>query len=308
MLCKLLIFSLIVSCDNTNNHKEVKTLSSVSSIENITCFPQIISYHFGVESLAPSTQIEVLSLLGMNGFITQIETNNDLEKLDQFYNSRELSNGVFNVNNIFTTISIDDLNENQEKIIIIDKIFKKISDKNTELLVLFEGNKNNVQGVENSINKLTSLAKKYNKSIIIYPHDDLAIETAEEALSYIEKVNADNLFLSIHLCHELAAGNGERIQEVVKNVISFTRFVSVSGATISEKNNNLLPLWFWGIKPLNMGDYDYTKFLLTLFEYNYFRVIAIHTWGVSNNFNLTIEEHLPQSKKIVDNILENFCN
>ena len=41
---------------------------------------------------------------------------------------------------------------------------------------------------------MTDEAKKLNKDVVIYPHDHHFIDNAEDAVSYIKEVNADNLF------------------------------------------------------------------------------------------------------------------
>jgi sugar phosphate isomerase/epimerase len=113
--------------------------------------------------------------------------------------------------------------------------------------------------------------------------------------------------LSVHLCHELAAGNGGRIDEVITNVASYIKSVSISGATESEQIDTALPLWYWAIKPLNMGTYDYTKYYKALYENDYEGPIAIHTWGIFKNFGLAPKDHLPDSRNILLELAIDVC-
>lgn len=116
------------------------------------------------------------------------------------------------------------------------------------------------------------------------------------------------MFLAVHLCHELAAGNWNRIGEVVANVAPYIKAVSISGASESEQADNSLPLWYWGIKPLNQGTYNYTSFFQALYDNGYVGPILIHTWGIKSNFNLDPEDYLPESREILLQLSEVTCN
>lgn len=269
------------------------------------CSPKIMSYNFGVEHLLISDQTSTLSNLKMNGMMIQIESHN-CQDLDNYYNDCLVKSGEFNIYNIFTTISLNNLQASSRQLVTIERIYKKIQSNDTQLLVLFEGEKHNPK-LKPFILQIADIAKKYNKNLVIYPHAGLAIETSEEALSFIKTINKDNIFLSIHLCHELSAGNGNRIEQVVQKVSPYIKAVSISGASLNEKEDNNLPEWYWGIKPLSMGTYKYSTFYNALYKANYQGPIAIHTWGIFNNFNLTIDNHLLQSKNIIDNMSKQIC-
>ena len=270
------------------------------------CPPKVLSYHFGVEHLSPRDQVSTLTRLGMDGMMVNIETNN-LSQLQQYIDACEVKSGAFIIRYIYTSLSLDDANLMETQINTIEEIYKIIEDKDTQLQVIFSGQKQNPNAVT-TIFRIADIANSYGKDLIIYPHDENAIETAEEALNYIELVNNDNVFLAVHLCHELAGGNWNRIDEVVANVAPYIKAVSISGASESEQADSSLPLWYWGIKPLNQGSYDYAPFFQALYDHGYTGPILIHTWGIKNNFNLDPEDYLPESKDILDNLSEISCN
>lgn len=301
----LIIFLFLFLSCKTDNLKESCDEQIISNQLEKNCVPQIMAYHFGVENLPVSEQITTLSDLQMDGMITQIETAN-FNDLDKYYNHCRVKNGLFHIYNVFTTVSCDNSEMNKEQLKTIEKIYAKVQYHNTLVLVLFDGEKNS-HNLTNAINKVSEIATKYNNDLVIYPHEGLAIETAEEALSHINALNKTNIFLSVHLCHELAAGNDPRISEIINLVAPYLKAVSISGATTSEKNNENLPLWYWGIKPLNMGTYDYSTFYKTLYEVNYKGPIALHTWGIFDNFKLTVQEHLPHSREIITNMHQQLC-
>jgi hypothetical protein len=114
--------------------------------------------------------------------------------------------------------------------------------------------------------------------------------------------------LALHLCHELFAGNGERIAKVTKNVAPYIKSVSISGATLSEQTTTPTSAgWFWAIKPLYISTYDFAPFYNALCLTNYKGPIAIHTYGIYENFHLTPEEHLPKSREVLLTLANNAC-
>ena len=239
----------------------------------------------------------------MDGLVLEV-TSNTLNKLDLYYETCEIKTGEFHISDIFTTI---DLNQNLgNQLSTIDQIYNKIQFQPTILQVIFVGQKGNTI-VKSTVSRIAEIANRYGKNLIIYPHDNSAIETAEEALYYIELTNKNNVFLSIHLCHELAAGNGYRIEEVITKASPFIKSVSISGASESEQNDSSLPLWYWGIKPLNHGTYNYTQFYKSLYKVNYIGPIAIHSWGILNNFGLRPMDHIPISRQILLEIATDLC-
>lgn len=269
------------------------------------CNNKIISYHFGLEKYSIPHKLETLYNLGIDGIITQVESENQ-QDINQYFENCYLRNNLIELSSIFTTICLNQKKQ-KEQLKNIDFIYKSIKNENTQLLLLLEGSKDKIQ-VLRTLAEVVKIANLYDKDIIIYPHEGLAIETAEEAMEIINTMESKNIFLSIHLCHELAANNGNRIKEVVNNVREHVKFISISGATIEEKNNINLPLWFWGIKPLNQGKYDLNLFYDALHKINYIGPIAIHTWGIESNFNLKIEEHIPHSRNILSNMKNLKCN
>jgi len=264
-----------------------------------------MTYQFGLEQLSIPQQVQLLKELEIDGLILEID-NNTLHRLNEYYVTDEVLTGDFHIYDIFTNINLDNQVQFNSQLNTIEKIYSSIQCNETELQVLFHGNTTQNHAID-AISKISTIAKKHNKNLIIYPHAGLFIESAEEALSYIEVVNQNNIYLSLHLCHELAAGNGNRINEVIENVMPYIKSVSISGASEEELNNTTLPLWYWGIKPLSMGTYNYTSFYQKLIAKEYKGTIAIHSWGVSENFNLNPADHLPNSKNILLDISDNSC-
>lgn len=301
----ILFFSLF-SCKETHNIGICEDPLATEFEKSDMCNPKIASFHFGLEELTIPEQIEFLMSHNIDGLTLRIASSN-LDDLNEYYQEEGVKNGTFNIYSIFTPITLNDSEELENQLATIEEIYSEISCKNTLLQVIVNGEKNS-ENATATLTRIADIATSYEKELIIYPHDETAIETAEEALFYINSSQKSNIFLSVHLCHELAAGNGERMEEVVNNVAPYIKAISISGATESEHLDSSLPSWYWGIKPLYMGSYEYSKFYSSLYSIDYNGPIGIHTFGILDNFNLPMNEHLPRSREILLNLGEDLCN
>ncbi len=113
--------------------------------------------------------------------------------------------------------------------------------------------------------------------LVIYPHYGAVIETAEEALPYLKEAQNGNVILSLHLCHEVRAGNGDRLNEIAAKIKPWLRLPSINGTDIDSVNE--VQGWDRGIQPLTMGDYDSSKLLKALKSIDYQGPVILHAWG-----------------------------
>jgi hypothetical protein len=110
--------------------------------------------------------------------------------------------------------------------------------------------------------------------------DRTAMDTAEEALSLLHEAQRPNLALSVHLCHELRAGNGDRLDEILKAVGPLLRLPSISGSDSDAPRHRGQPTWADAIKPLGEGDYDASRFMRALLTSGYTGPVILHTFGL----------------------------
>jgi sugar phosphate isomerase/epimerase len=122
--------------------------------------------------------------------------------------------------------------------------------------------------------------------LVLYPHQGTTYATAEQSLAVLLQLRADpavapaasaNVSLSLHLCHELKAGNGPRIAEVVALTAPYCTLASVSGAEIDTKTRGN---WETGIRPLDQGNYDVRPFLQALATAGYTGPMEYHTYNL----------------------------
>jgi sugar phosphate isomerase/epimerase len=162
----------------------------------------------------------------------------------------------------------------------LNRVIAKLAEKNAALWLIMKGKRNNTESIVKRIQEIADLAAKKKVPVCLYPHDgDTHTYTdAEEALVYLKKANRPNLCLSVHLCHELRAGNGKRLDEVIAAVQPHITLASISGAnhTVTPGNRD----WSDTIRPLSEGDFDTSSFVGALEKADYKGAMILHTFGL----------------------------
>jgi sugar phosphate isomerase/epimerase len=134
------------------------------------------------------------------------------------------------------------------------------------------------------VREIADEAAAYGVRIALYPHKDFFVETAEDALRIIKQVDRPNVGLTINLCHELAAGNADRMSEIVKACAPHLFHVSINGADRSGG-------WRELIRPLDEGKFDVPAFLESLGSIGYKGPVGLQCFQVPG----APEEHLRRS-------------
>ena len=102
------------------------------------------------------------------------------------------------------------------------------------------------------VKEIAGLAADSGLQVSIYPHAGMYVSTAEDAVRIVKIDQLPNVGVTVNLCHELFAGNGERLDEVVKTATPYLNLVSINGASpIPNKGPNA-----WDTLPLGSGTFD----------------------------------------------------
>ena len=127
--------------------------------------------------------------------------------------------------------------------------------------------------------RLADEAGKHGVRVAIYPHDNTYVETSEHALRLAKAVGRKNFGMSINVCHELKAGRGDDLIEIVKDSINHLFLVSINGADGVEDPERERG-WARLIQPLGEGDFDVLPFLQKLRDSGYEGPIGLQCYQV----------------------------
>ena len=147
------------------------------------------------------------------------------------------------------------------------------------------------------IRQIADLADSAGLRVVLYPHFGFQLATAEQAWSWIQRVERKNVGLTVNLAHELAAGNGPRLVEIIRKVAPALEMVSLNGAT-----DRAGPGWDNYIKVLGTGDYDVGQVLRTLAEVRYRGPVGLQAYNVKGETRANLESSFRAWKTLTADI------
>lgn len=149
---------------------------------------------------------------------------------------------------------------------------RQINDTNVILWLTVQGKSTNDENAVRIVREIADAARASGVRVALYPHKGFFVATAEEALRIIRKVERPNVGVTLNLCHELAAGNAERVAAIVKACAPHLFLVSINGADRSGG-------WTELIRPLGEGNYDVAGFLKALGQAGYTGPIGLQCYN-----------------------------
>lgn len=243
-------------------------------------------FDFELNNMTNQERITFLNNQGFKGVTFGIHNQEQLKKLKEYLETDEVKSGKFSVPVVYIVYKFGE----KEKMDVVWKEILSIAPKMPLWVIVL--NKDGLATKEKTVelfDEMTTEAAKTGTDIVIYPHDNTFIESIDESMPYIEAVNKTNLKLTFHLCHEIRAGNANRLLDVAIKAAPYLTFASISGSNITmgtfQEGN-----WSDAIKPLDEGDYPVEEFVLTLQKIKFKGKTVLHTFGIKNN-----ENHLARS-------------
>lgn len=138
------------------------------------------------------------------------------------------------------------------------------------------------QDVVNAVSEVADMAKEAGLNVVLYGHKGFCVATAEDGLRIANKVNRPNVGVTVNLCHELMAGNGNRLDEIIRKAAPRLMMVTINGADKDGKPDGY-------IQTLDRGTYDVAAFLNTLRAVEYRGPVGLQCYSIKGDIkdNLT---------------------
>ena len=229
-------------------------------------------FDFNLRGKDPAEQIHSLDGIGYDGITMPLKTPKDLEKLEAYQKAKP------DLKLFAALCHIDysrpaDFNRDHFR-----KVVTKLAAMNAKVWLIIGGPKGADDEIVSFIREVADLAAAGKVGVSLYPHDNTALETAEETLLILKKADRPNLTISVHQCHEMRAGNTHRIDAVMTAVGPYMDIVTISGSDKMVNDNS--KDWSDAIKPFGEGDYDPKDFLRALKRHKFQGPIILHTFGL----------------------------
>ncbi len=215
----------------------------------------------------------------------------------EFSKLQDIKSGKFRVYSMLWW-SKADMNLKSDEGKKLDEYLEGLSKLRAALWIVSDGPRDKPEVRKAMVDNLCEVAERCRRKkvqLVLYPHIGCVYETAEEALDLYGELKDrgyPEIRISIHLCHELKAGNGSRIAEVVKKVAPYLALASVSGGDIDARQKDG---WSSAIMPLDQGTYNIKPFLKALSDVRYKGPIELHTYALPDPRK---DNHLARSMKV----------
>lgn len=149
------------------------------------------------------------------------------------------------------------------------------------------------------VREIAGIAAESGLKVSIYPHAGFYVATAEDAVRVVKQVDLPNVGVTVNLCHELFAGNSERLSEVVKAAAPYLNLVSINGASpIPGKGPKA-----WDTLPLGSGTFDTEAFLRLIRDSGYRGPIGHQFFAVAGDDSHKLTLAIESWKKMKPEVL-----
>lgn len=264
------------------------TLSGLRAEQSTQVDYSLGSFHFDFDRLGAdeASQVNALQSIGYSGMVMSVKNAKNLKKLQRY--QMAIGESEFKVHAVWVPVKFG--KDLVPQYAHIDQVLQTLSELSASLWLIlrYDTEEPEQADVIDFLQTIADRGEAQGVEVVIYPHYNGVrttnvdfINSAEEAIPYVEAVESDNLFISLHLCHEFMAGNRDRLDEVAANIKPWLRLPSINGAYTDAVNFDR------GIVPLTEGDYDSSKLLKALKSIDYTGPVLLHTW----NLHLAAADH-----------------
>jgi thiamine monophosphate synthase len=250
-------------------------------------------FDFNLRGKTPAEQISSLDGLGFDGFAMQLSTPAQLRKLKAYQAARP----EFPLLVGFVALDLDQPNKIPPA--HFNRVLATLAKGKVPLWVIAKGPKDQREKLLTVLRDTADRCKKAGVPLVLYPHYDTAYESTEEALEILGELDRPEVKLTLHLCHELRAGNGERLDEIARKAAPHLAFATISGSDTKMQESPAPGDWSEAIKPLSKGDYDAARILKALAAIDFKGPIILHTFGLQNE----PASHYKDSAKVYETMI-----
>jgi sugar phosphate isomerase/epimerase len=243
-----------------------------------------------MENMPPADQVAFSQEVGYTGLGL---ASLDGEVVKEFSQLPDVVNGTFRIVSALWWVGLDDPIDADG----LDGILDDARGMGMAIWMVVDGPDKTNASKSKAVAKLVRVAERCQikgVQLVLYPHIGTVFETAEEALELYDSLKRrghPEVRISIHLCHELKAGNRDRIPSIVAKVAPYLALASISGAD-ADTDEKGRDDWASAIMPLDQGTYDPRLFLRALVENHYDGPMELHTYNLKAPTDNDYDQHL----------------
>ena len=248
------------------------------------------AFTLGMDDRSPAQLVALMQGLGYDGMMAHTWGKDPIPRLRAYAALPAVKSGAFHVYAILWTPKARDGCDTNW----LEPVLSAAQSMHASLWVAVSGQTNEMPQVLELLARAADRCAAHGVDLVLYPHFGHPYDTLENTLPVLKTLNRPNVKVSLHLCHELKAGNEGRWEELVAKAGPYLALLSLNGAERGETVRRDKPDdWRHAIMPLDEGALDPKPFLRALAAQHYHGPILLHTFGLKTK----PEDHLARSIK-----------
>ncbi|MDI1337555.1 MAG: TIM barrel protein [Lacunisphaera sp.] len=261
--------------------------------EPVTARPLYVYNFGGLESLSPEKQCAAATTAGFAGLVLDVNKPETLANLPRHLAYCMLPHAT-KILAVFTRIDFADPAADTGR---YQEVVRQIAGHDIPLWIILGNKKPGLTRpeAEAALAAAVAFAGEHGVRSALYPHSHCYVSSAEQALPYVQKINRLDFTLLLNLCHEMRAGNGDRLGEVVKACAPHISAVIISGADAKVDMTSPRTMDRSTLQPLDRGAFDWAS-LVRLTDAAGIRAhVAFINFKINTNYGEDYREYLPRS-------------
>jgi len=244
-------------------------------------------FNNGVKDAKYPTIEQQMRLLTENAFDGM--EKNGLDNFEEVYQA--LQKNELELFTIYTNINLD--NPGQAFDPRLEDVFKKIRGSTTMPWLYVTSQKYPSSSSEYDtlavpiIQQVADLAQRYGLRIMLYPHMFFWLESVEDAIRVVEKVDRPNVGFTFNLCHYLAHRNRSGqdpwvgLKALSQQAMPHLFAISINGADSQDTDQE--DIWSSFIQPLGEGDFDTYRFLTYFLQQGFSGPVGLQCYNIDQD-------------------------
>ena len=231
---------------------------------------------FGLSQLSDtvSGQIKTLQEFGYTGLTMKLDDAKRLQQFDQYREAIKDTGFKIYAGYIPATFTTNNTSLHAH----LAQALPRLKSVNAALWLIVRPTELDRRQVAAELRAIADQAQAAGVELVLYPHAGTQILSAEEALTYIREIPSTNIFVSLQMCHEVRASNGERLTEIARKIKPWLRLASLNGTDVEQIPGKDDQARF--VQPLGQGDFDASKQLRALSAIGYQGPVILFTYGL----------------------------
>ncbi len=251
-------------------------------------------YNFGgLETLSPEEQVAAATEAGFAGLVLDVNKPAALANLPRHLAASQPPH-LKKILAVFVRIDFADPAADTAR---YQEVVRQIAGQDIPLWIILGNKKPTITQpeAEAALVAAVTFAGKHGVRTALYPHSHCFISSAEQALPYVRKLNRPDFTVLLNLCHEMRAGNANRLADVVEACAPHISAVIISGADATVDMTSPRAMDRSTLRPLDQGAFDWAN-LIRLCDAAGVRVpVAFINFKINTNYGEDYRDYLPRS-------------